>query len=174
MPEFAPEVFEIAVPVLAGLLYAIIWYATRGLPRLAKVLARVLPLVVIVPAVLYFSLGMPSQREEARQATSPRKAKKAVRRDGGTAPTAEERPEVATSPAPTSSAPPPAPVTARPPPPQQRPRLRPSPRPEPGPVPEIARTMPHAVLRPAFLPRHKVTGTWCRCSTGPTARAPTR
>ena len=132
MFELPSIYFDVAVPVVAGLLYAIIWYATRGLPRLAKVLARLLPLIMIVPAVLYFSLGMPSQREEAQQATSPRKAKKLVRRDGGTAPTAEERPEVATSPAPTSGAPPPAPVTARPPPPPPPPaEAAPPPQPPP-------------------------------------------
>ena len=29
----------IAVPLLAGLFYAVVWYATRSLPRAARVLA---------------------------------------------------------------------------------------------------------------------------------------
>jgi esterase/lipase superfamily enzyme len=60
---------EVAVPVLAGLIYALIWYATRGLPGGAKVAARVAPLLVIVPAVLYVAFGMPAMRSET---TEPR------------------------------------------------------------------------------------------------------
>jgi esterase/lipase superfamily enzyme len=134
MLDISPTFIEVAVPVVAGLLYAVIWYATRGLPRLAKVLARVLPLMVIVPAVLYVSLGMPAQRERA---TAPRMAEGPAPRDGGTAPSAPNRPEVATAPAPRSGPPPPPPagapsppIAAPPPPPQaeRAPQARSAPR----------------------------------------------
>src|SRR5262245_11601598 len=109
MPEFDPAMLEIGVPVLAGILYALIWYATRGLPGVAKVLARALPLIAIVPAVLYFSLGVPMPRQQAiprQQATEPRMTEMPVPRDGGTASRAEKRPEVATAPAPQQPSPP--------------------------------------------------------------------
>ena len=70
MPE---TLAEIAIPVLAGLIYALVWYATRGLPRSARVLGRVLPLVVLAPAVLYFSLEMSPHREEAKRIAAARK-----------------------------------------------------------------------------------------------------
>lgn len=121
MPELPSTVLEIAIPVAAGLVYALIWYATRGLPRLAKGLARVLPLAVIVPAALYISLEMSMQREDAEpteQTSTPRKAKKA-RRSGDTTPTADERRVISPGPAQTAqppppvAAPPPAPSTSR-------------------------------------------------------------
>ena len=37
MADVPPMVLEFAVPAAAGLLYALIWYVTRGLPRFAKV-----------------------------------------------------------------------------------------------------------------------------------------
>src|SRR6185312_7180884 len=59
---------QFAVPAAGGLLYALIWYATRRLPGFAKALARIVPLLLIVAAGLYLSVGMPLQRKQAAQA----------------------------------------------------------------------------------------------------------
>ena len=54
-----PSMFELAIPAAAGLLYALIWYSTRSLPRAGRILGRVASLLILVPAVLYVSFGMP-------------------------------------------------------------------------------------------------------------------
>ena len=109
MAGLPPNVLEFALPAAAGLVYALIWYATRGLPRLAQVLARALPLVIILPAVFYVSVYVPLQRERIAQSSPPP--------DGGMrrAPQVDE-PSQRVEPAP-KPAPPPAEVTEAPPPP---------------------------------------------------------
>jgi esterase/lipase superfamily enzyme len=67
MGNVPPMVLEFGVPAAGGLLYALIWYMTRGLPGFAKVLARIIPLLIIVPAVLYLSFGMSMQRDRVSQ-----------------------------------------------------------------------------------------------------------
>jgi esterase/lipase superfamily enzyme len=62
-----PSMFELAVPAAAGLLYALIWYSTRTLPRAGRILGRVASLLVLVPAVFYLSFGMPLQRDRVSQ-----------------------------------------------------------------------------------------------------------
>jgi esterase/lipase superfamily enzyme len=59
--------YDAAICTVAGLIYAIIWFATRNLSRGARALARVLPLFVLVPAVLFVSLEMSPHREDARR-----------------------------------------------------------------------------------------------------------
>lgn len=59
MAEIPSSALQYVVPAAAGLLYALIWYATRGLPRLAKVLGRIFPLLLMIPAVLYLTLEFP-------------------------------------------------------------------------------------------------------------------
>ena len=62
-----PSMFEFAVPVAAGLLYALIWYSTRTLSRAGRIVGRLASLLIIVPAVLYLSFGMPLQRDRVSQ-----------------------------------------------------------------------------------------------------------
>ena len=102
MTELPSTVLGIAIPAAAGLLYALIWYSTRTLPRAARILGRVASLLVILPAVLYLSFGMPMQRDRVSQ-SPPAES----RNDGTRAPAPEMRrmePE-----APTSAPPAPAP-----------------------------------------------------------------
>lgn len=64
MPELPSALPEVAVPVVAAFLYAAVWYATRGLPGLARMSARAAPLVVIAGlACLFFIL--PTRNEAA-------------------------------------------------------------------------------------------------------------
>jgi len=50
MGELSPAAVNIAILAAGLVLYALIWYLTRGLPRFAKVLARLLPLGLVLPA----------------------------------------------------------------------------------------------------------------------------
>lgn len=75
-----------AIALLAGLAYAIVWYATRNLPRVTRVLGRVLPLVVLLPAVLFLSLEMSPHREEARRTAEARKEMAGREAERGPAP----------------------------------------------------------------------------------------
>jgi esterase/lipase superfamily enzyme len=131
MADVPSMVLEFALPAAAGLLFALIWYATRGLRGLAKVLARVVPLLIIVPGVLYVSLGMPLQRD--RVAEGPPMAS----RDGGTrapqsAPEATRtEPPPATAPQPAEPAPPAGPH------PGDRVEVQPQPPPPPSRAPRV-------------------------------------
>ena len=55
MAELTPAGIEIAILVAGALLYAFIWFATRNLSRVAKILARLAPLGLIVPVMIYLS-----------------------------------------------------------------------------------------------------------------------
>ena len=55
MGELSPAAVNIAILAAGLVLYALIWYLTRGLPRFAKVLARLLPLGLVLPAMLILS-----------------------------------------------------------------------------------------------------------------------
>lgn len=70
MPD---TLLEVAICAVAGLVYAIIWFATRNLSRGVRVFARVAPLLVLIPAVLFVSLEMSPHREEARKTEAARK-----------------------------------------------------------------------------------------------------
>jgi esterase/lipase superfamily enzyme len=102
MPE---TLSEVVIPLLAGLFYGLVWYATRNLPRAARVLGRVLPILVLGPVVLLFSLHLSPQREDARRVEAARKD--IASRE------AERVPARSSAPAP-QSMPPPPPETARP------------------------------------------------------------
>ena len=123
MAELPSTVLEIGVPAAAGLLYALIWYATRGLPGSAKVLARILPLLVIVPTVLYLSLGMPTQRVGSGS-ESAAKPPTAVRDGSKGAPQGEIQVKQQ-EPAPTAAPPPTSRPDASPPLPQPSPARAP-------------------------------------------------
>jgi esterase/lipase superfamily enzyme len=82
MPELPSALPEVAVPVAAGLLlYAIVWYAARGLPGFAKGLARAAPLAVIGGS-FGLSLLQPLQDDEPEPPVPP-KAKLATAREVG-------------------------------------------------------------------------------------------
>jgi esterase/lipase superfamily enzyme len=124
MGELSPLGLYLAAFAGALLLYAFIWFATRSLPRMAQILARVAPLALILPALLYVSsLGTREELESAaRRATAPESRAPAAR--NGTAPAAGQEPRVAEAPpaprsAPPKAAPPPEsapPLQAAPPP----------------------------------------------------------
>lgn len=67
MGDLPSNWLELGLPAAGALLYALIWYATSGLPRAAKALARILPLLVILPAVLFLTLSMPMQLDRVSQ-----------------------------------------------------------------------------------------------------------
>jgi esterase/lipase superfamily enzyme len=115
MPETLSEVL---VPLLAGLFYSLVWYATRNLPRAARVLGRVLPIVVLGPVVLFFSLHLSPQREDARRVEAARKDMASREADRAPAPASAPVPQ---------SMPPPPPEAARP---------------RPEPQPRIVKTLP--------------------------------
>ena len=55
MADFSPASVEMTILAAGALIYAVIWFATRNLSRAAKILARVLPLGLVVPVMLYLS-----------------------------------------------------------------------------------------------------------------------
>jgi esterase/lipase superfamily enzyme len=67
MADLSPESVEIAILAAGVLIYAVIWFATRNLSRVAKILARVVPLGLVVPAMIYVSSA-------SRMAMAPRTA----------------------------------------------------------------------------------------------------
>lgn len=131
----------LAAPAAAGFLYALIWYATSGLPRAAKALARILPLLIILPAVLYLTVGMPMQRDRVSQSppavgTQPPQEESPARESQAT-----RRPDQAPPPSPgPATAPPSQPsgtTDAAPPPPSRSPKLGESDRSRSGPPPGV-------------------------------------
>ena len=104
MASVPPTVLEFGIPAAGGLLYALIWYATRGLPGFARMLARIVPLLIIVPAVLYLSFGMPLQRDRVSQSPPV-----ASRDDGTPAPEPDMRRRAPEPPTSAPSAPAPGP-----------------------------------------------------------------
>jgi hypothetical protein len=55
MADLSPAAVAVAGAFVAAILYAGIWYATRGLSRFAKMLAMLAPLSLLIPALLYMS-----------------------------------------------------------------------------------------------------------------------
>jgi esterase/lipase superfamily enzyme len=55
MAELSPASIEIAILLAGALIYAFIWFATRNLSRAAKILARVVPLGLVIPVMIYMS-----------------------------------------------------------------------------------------------------------------------
>ncbi len=70
MAQLSPAGVNIAIVVVGALLYAFIWFATRDLSRLAKILARLAPLGLIIPVLLYLSMAAAPKRD----AMAPRPA----------------------------------------------------------------------------------------------------
>src|SRR4029453_6405748 len=71
MGEVSPAVANVAILAAGLLLYALIWYLTRGLPRFAKGLARLLPLGLVLPAMLILSGQNLAPRREQASAPPP-------------------------------------------------------------------------------------------------------
>jgi esterase/lipase superfamily enzyme len=66
MAELASALPGTVLPVLAaGCLYALVWRATRGLDDAARVLARAVPVAVIVPGLLWVTAVLSIQRDAA-------------------------------------------------------------------------------------------------------------
>src|SRR5262245_39024099 len=125
MGEVSPAAVNIAILAAGLLLYALIWYLTRGLPRLAKVLARLLPLGLVLPAMIILSGQNLAPRKEVASAP-PLPTTRGEAPPAGGAPSAEPK---------TSAAPPPAPAAPPPPVSEPRPRSLPSDGSAPAPAP---------------------------------------
>ena len=55
MGQISPAAINIIVLAVALMLYGLIWYATRNMSRFAQVLARLSPVGLVVPAIIYVS-----------------------------------------------------------------------------------------------------------------------
>ena len=77
LPEFSPPLSGVAGLAVAGCLYAVIWLSTRGLGGGARALARMLPLIAIVPGLIYISVALSMQREEVEAVPPPASKAKA-------------------------------------------------------------------------------------------------
>jgi esterase/lipase superfamily enzyme len=78
LPELSPPLSGVVALAVAGCLYAAIWLSTRGLGGGARALARMLPLVAIVPGLIYVSVALSMQREEVEAAPPPASKAKAA------------------------------------------------------------------------------------------------
>jgi esterase/lipase superfamily enzyme len=125
MGEVSPATVNIAILAAGLLLYALIWHLTRGLPRFAKVLARLLPLGLVLPAMLILSGQREAPRKEVATAPAPGAARRESAPSGGAPPPAEPK---------SSAAPPPAPAVPPPPVSQPAPRSLPNSAPAPAPA----------------------------------------
>jgi esterase/lipase superfamily enzyme len=141
MGEPSPLAIYLAIFAGALLLYAFIWYATRSLPRMAQILARLAPLALVVPIMFYLSvLGArvpefaassppsseamkpggatrgPAATEQAPQVTELPPAPRSLPRTGGAPPSPPAaQPPPAEPPAPPAGLPSPPPAAAAPP-----------------------------------------------------------
>jgi esterase/lipase superfamily enzyme len=70
MADLSPAAVAVAVLLVAAILYAWIWHATRGLSRFAQMLALLAPVFLLIPALLYMSM----LRAPERMAMAPRPA----------------------------------------------------------------------------------------------------
>jgi esterase/lipase superfamily enzyme len=71
LPELSPPLSGVAALAAGACLYAVIWLAARGLSGGARALARTLPLVAIVPGLVYVSVALSMQRDEAEAEPPP-------------------------------------------------------------------------------------------------------
>jgi esterase/lipase superfamily enzyme len=55
MGQFSPAAINIIVLAVALLLYGLVWFATRNMSRFAQVLARLSPVGLVIPAMIYVS-----------------------------------------------------------------------------------------------------------------------
>jgi esterase/lipase superfamily enzyme len=107
MGEVSPAAVNVAILAAGLLLYALIWYLTRGLPRFAKVLARLLPLGLVLPAMLLLSGQKLAPRRELTSAPPPPAAGRELPPTAST----PAPPEPKSAAAPPSAPPPPPPVS---------------------------------------------------------------
>src|SRR5262245_36098423 len=127
MGEISPAAINVAILAGGLFLYALIWYLTRGLPRFAKVLARLLPLGLVLPAMLILSGQHPTANRELANAPPLPASRSETPPTAGSPPASEPKTSTAppvTLPPPVSQptprslpaveapAPPPAPATA--------------------------------------------------------------
>ena len=105
MGEISPAAIDVAILAAGLFLYALIWYLTRGLPRFAKVLARLLPLGLVLPAMLILSGQQPTANRELANAPPLPASRSETPPTAGSPPAAEPK----TSAAP--PVPPPPPVS---------------------------------------------------------------
>jgi esterase/lipase superfamily enzyme len=68
MPELPPPLSGIVSLAVAGCLYTLVWLGTRSLDGTARALARILPVVALVPALLYMSVALSMQRDDGEEA----------------------------------------------------------------------------------------------------------
>jgi esterase/lipase superfamily enzyme len=112
MGEVSPAAVNVAILAAGLLLYGLIWYLTRGLPWFAKVLARLLPLGLVLPAMIILSGQNLAPKRELATAPPPPAARREVPPTAGAPPPAEPK---------SAAAPPSAPL---PPPPVSQPASR--------------------------------------------------
>ena len=73
MGQFSPAAINMIVLAVALMLYGLVWYATRNMSRFAQVLARLSPVGLVIPAMIYVSAltsGMLA-KEAAKPAREP-------------------------------------------------------------------------------------------------------
>ena len=78
MGEVSPAAVNVAILAAGLLLYALIWSLTRGLPRFAKLLARLLPLGLVLPVLIILSGQKLAPRREFATAPPPPAARREV------------------------------------------------------------------------------------------------
>jgi esterase/lipase superfamily enzyme len=71
MADFSPASVEIAILAAGALIYAFIWFATRNLSRAAQILARVVPLGLVIPVMIYVSGQSGSRQDMASRPPTP-------------------------------------------------------------------------------------------------------
>jgi esterase/lipase superfamily enzyme len=69
MGQISPAAINIIVLAVALLLYGLVWYATRNMSRFAQVLARLSPVGLVIPAMIYVSAL--THHMAGKQATRP-------------------------------------------------------------------------------------------------------
>lgn len=116
LPSTMPEW---AIPAAFGLIYAIIWFFTRRTAWWIKLVVRGVPLVLMVLAMVYLTVGLPIRSERTVQSTppadvgtpTPQPVEQGERQAEAKKPEAAPPPPPATAPAPpaTESTPSPAP-----------------------------------------------------------------
>ena len=98
MGEVSPAAVNIAILAAGLLLYALIWYLTRGLPRFAKVLARLLPLGLVLPAMIILSGQKLAPRKDVASAPPLPTARPGTPPAGGAPPPVEPKSSAAPPP----------------------------------------------------------------------------
>jgi esterase/lipase superfamily enzyme len=73
MGQFSPAAINMIVLAVALILYGLVWYATRNMSRFAQVLARLSPVGLVIPAMIYVSALTTSMigKETAKPAREP-------------------------------------------------------------------------------------------------------